>query len=143
MAFRSGGSRASVRPAVACCIHTEPRCQARVPAPSPIGTERASFHTLGSSRTKASFCTSLTRELGMLPRAPFAIPYWGTAAGGLYPSPVVLTLLSGKTTVGWTKGRTGYGKTDLPGSQGGLWKRGDEACRTETHWETDGFATVP
>ena len=44
--------------------------QARLPAPSPRGTEHASFPALGSSSTKASICTSLTRELGMLPERP-------------------------------------------------------------------------
>jgi len=44
---------------------------------------------------------------------------------------------------GCTKVRTGIGKTDLPGSQGGLRKRGDEGSRTEAHRETDGLATVP
>ena len=41
-----------------------------MPAPSPLGTEHASFPALGSSSTKASFCTLLTRELGMLPGRP-------------------------------------------------------------------------
>ena len=44
--------------------------RARLPAPSPRGTEHASFPALGSSSTKASICTSLTRELGMLPERP-------------------------------------------------------------------------
>jgi hypothetical protein len=44
--------------------------QARLPAPSPRGTEHASFPALGSSSTKASIGTSLTRELGMLPKRP-------------------------------------------------------------------------
>jgi hypothetical protein len=44
--------------------------QARLPAPSPRGTERDGFPSLGSSSTKASICTSLTRELGVLPERP-------------------------------------------------------------------------
>jgi hypothetical protein len=44
--------------------------QARLPAPSPRGTEHASFPALGSSSTKASIGTSLTRELGLLPERP-------------------------------------------------------------------------
>jgi hypothetical protein len=44
--------------------------QARLPAPSPRGTEHASFPALGSSSTKASISTSLTRALGMLPERP-------------------------------------------------------------------------
>jgi hypothetical protein len=47
-----------------------PGSQARLPAPGPLGTEHASFPALGSSSTKASICTSLTRELGMLPERP-------------------------------------------------------------------------
>ena len=50
---------------------------------------------------------------------------------------------SGKANKGKAKIRTGLGKTDRPGSQGGLWKRGDYGSRTEAHRETDGFATVP
>jgi hypothetical protein len=41
------------------------------------------------------------------------------------------------------KVRTGLGKTDRPGSQGGLWKRGCDGSRTEAHRETDGTATGP
>ena len=44
--------------------------QAQLPAPSPRGTERDSFPSLGSSSTKASTCTALTRELGMFPERP-------------------------------------------------------------------------
>ena len=44
---------------------------------------------------------------------------------------------------GCTKVRTGIGKSDLPGSQGGLWKRGDDGSRTEAQRETAGRATVP
>ena len=49
----------------------------------------------------------------------------------------------GRRPWGCTKVRTGIGKPDLPGSQGGLWKRGDEWSRTEAHRETAGYATVP
>ena len=65
--------------------------------------------------------------------------------GGLNISEWLLSLaLSGKATEGLhTKVRTGIGKTNLPGSHGGLWKRGDEGRRIEAHWETDGLATVP
>ena len=48
--------------------------QARLPAPSPRGTERDSFPSLGSSSTKASVNQSLTRELGMLPERPSRYP---------------------------------------------------------------------
>jgi hypothetical protein len=48
----------------------KPGSQARLPAPSPLGTEHASFPALGSSSTKASLCTLLTWELGMLPERP-------------------------------------------------------------------------
>src|SRR5260370_12728556 len=44
--------------------------QARLPAPSPRGTVHDSFPSHGSSSTKASIGTSLTRELGMLPERP-------------------------------------------------------------------------
>jgi len=44
--------------------------QARLPAPSPRGTERDSFPSLGSSSTKASVNQSLTRELGFQPERP-------------------------------------------------------------------------
>jgi hypothetical protein len=47
--------------------------QARLPAPSPRGTERDSFPSLGSSSTKASIGTALTQERGMLPERPSAI----------------------------------------------------------------------
>ena len=50
---------------------------------------------------------------------------------------------SGKAHEGKAKVRTGLGKTDRPGSQGGLWKHGDYGSRTEGHRETDGLATVP
>jgi len=36
------------------------------------------------------------------------------------------------------KVRTGLGKSHRPGSQGGLWKRGQNGSRNEAHWETDG-----
>ena len=42
-----------------------------------------------------------------------------------------------------TKVTTGIGKSDLAGSQGRLWKRGDDGSRTEAHRETAGLATVP
>ena len=44
--------------------------QAQLPAPSPRGTVHDSFPSHGSSSTKASIGTSLTRELGMLPERP-------------------------------------------------------------------------
>ena len=44
--------------------------QAQLPAPSPRGTVHDSFPSHGSSSTKASISTSLTRELGMLPERP-------------------------------------------------------------------------
>ena len=48
----------------------------------------------------------------------------------------------GKAAGGYAKVRTGLGKSDRPGSQGGFGKRG-HGSRTEVHWETSGLATEP
>lgn len=49
----------------------------------------------------------------------------------------------GKAHKGKAKVRTGLGKPDRPGSQGGLWKHGDYGSRTEDPRETEGLPTVP
>lgn len=41
------------------------------------------------------------------------------------------------------KVRTGFGKSDYPGSQGGLRKCGCDGSRTEAHRETYGTSTGP
>jgi hypothetical protein len=60
----------------------------------------------------------------------------------VYGSQPLSFVALGKPAEGKAKVRTGFGKSDRPGSQGGLRKRG-QGSRTEAHRESGGYATGP